>query len=252
MRLRFAVAAITVLAAVPVVAQSDRPAGGTTEDEIALGERLATLLRAGRGVVSQHQALFNDPAIGDKDFDGDRMVSEVEAAYVRRRGEPPVVADMPERDRRLTEAQIEAMREVVNEHENEIDMKDVGFKGFIPAVFGRLVNERFDEKVGTEARIKVTAPEELVRNRKALPDAWETRVIEESFRDPAWPKGLAFTEEVEVSGRPAFRMLLPEYYSASCLACHGSPKGELDVTGYPKEGAAEGDLGGAVSITLFR
>ena len=47
-------------------------------------------------------------------------------------------------------------------------------------------------------------------------------------------------------------MLIPEYYSPSCLTCHGQPKGEIDVSGYPKEGAAEGDLGGAISITLFR
>ena len=36
----------------------------------------------------------------------------------------------------------------------------------------------------------------------------------------------------------------------SCLSCHGEPKGELDITGYPKEGAHEGDLGGIISITL--
>lgn len=99
--------------------------------------------------------------------------------------------------------------------------------------------------------MKVTAPEELVRNRKALPDDWERGVIETRFERPEWPKGDAFTEQVEVGGRPAFRMLMPEYYSASCLTCHGGPAGEVDITGYPKEGRAEGDLAGAVSITLF-
>jgi hypothetical protein len=43
---------------------------------------------------------------------------------------------------------------------------------------------------------------------------------------------------------------VPEYYVASCLSCHGTPKGEIDVTGYPKEGAALGDLGGVISIKL--
>ena len=42
------------------------------------------------------------------------------------------------------------------------------------------------------------------------------------------------------------------YYSASCLQCHGSPKGETDITGYPKEGANKGSLGGVISITLYR
>jgi hypothetical protein len=30
------------------------------------------------------------------------------------------------------------------------------------------------------------------------------------------------------------------------------PKGELDITGYPKEGRKLGDLGGVMTITLFR
>ena len=59
-------------------------------------------------------------------------------------------------------------------------------------------------------------------------------------------------EVAEVDGRPAFRMLLPEYYTDSCLTCHGEPKGEIDVTGYPKEGGKAGDLGGAISIVLFK
>ena len=48
------------------------------------------------------------------------------------------------------------------------------------------------------------------------------------------------------------RTLIPEYYGPSCLTCHGSPQGEIDITGFPKEGAREGDLGGIISITLYR
>ena len=47
-------------------------------------------------------------------------------------------------------------------------------------------------------------------------------------------------------------MMTPDYYPASCLSCHGSPKGETDITGYPKEGAKEGDLGGVISIVLYK
>jgi hypothetical protein len=45
--------------------------------------------------------------------------------------------------------------------------------------------------------------------------------------------------------------MVPRYYDASCLACHGSPKAELDIIGYPKEGKELGDLGGVVSIILY-
>jgi hypothetical protein len=47
-------------------------------------------------------------------------------------------------------------------------------------------------------------------------------------------------------------MMMPEYYAASCLSCHGSPKGETDITGYPKEGGKEGDLGAVISVILFK
>ena len=61
-----------------------------------------------------------------------------------------------------------------------INEKGTGFKGFIPAVFRRLVSETFNGLAENEAVIKVTAPPDLVRNRKARPDAWEKEVIEAS------------------------------------------------------------------------
>lgn len=218
------------------------------EDSVTTGERLAALLRASRTVISSHQKLINDESLGNKDLTGQRVVNEALQIFAQRKGDQ----NLSPLDRQLFDAQVAAIKEVVDEHQGMIDMKGVGFKGFIPATFARLVNERFEEKVGDKAKIKVTAPEDLIRNRKARPDEWEQHVIEHNFLSPDWPKGKSFTEDVEVNGRQSFRMLIPEYYSASCLTCHGGPKGEVDVTGYPKEGKAEGDLGGAISITLFK
>jgi hypothetical protein len=44
--------------------------------------------------------------------------------------------------------------------------------------------------------------------------------------------------------------VLPLFYTKACLSCHGKPKGELDISGYEKEGFKEGDLGGAISVIL--
>lgn len=220
-------------------------------DDVETGERLAAFLRAGRSVISSHQDLINDPAIGPKNLSGERVVTEALETF-QRQGKPAAADSFSESDRLLFDAQIAALREVVDEHQKMINAKGVGFKGFIPATFARLVNERFEEKVGDRAKMKVTAPVNLVRNRKASPDDWEQNIIEQKFLSAGWPKGQSFVEAVEVNGHPSFRMLIPEYYSASCLTCHGMPKGEVDVTGYPKEGAAEGDLAGAISITLFK
>jgi len=133
-----------------------------------------------------------------------------------------------------------------------VNAEDLEFKGFIPAVFARLANEKFGEEMADKASIKVTAPKELVRNRKARPDEWENEIITNKFQNPQWPIGQAFYENTEANGKPAFRMLIPEYYSKSCLTCHGSPKGETDVTGFPKEGGRAGELAGAISITLYK
>jgi hypothetical protein len=152
--------------------------------------------------------------------------------------------------KRLTEAQLTAMTEVLEENQDLINSEGMGFKGFIPAVFARLVNERFVSKLDGTAIVKVTAPPHLVRNRKARPDKWEAAVLKDNFSSSDWPKGQAFYEEVSTDGATAFRMLIPEYYSESCLSCHGGPKGDVDVTGFPKEGGTEGDLAGAISITL--
>lgn len=220
--------------------------------DVATGMRLAELLRAARSVLSNYQPVINDPALGDKHLDGARFTAEATALYAKRTGGQLIPDDLAERDRKLLQAQIEAMREVIDEQQDDINRPGIGFKGFVPAVFARLMNEKFAAKMGNEALVRVTAPEVLVRNRKSLPDDWETRVISEVFSDPERPKDDAYTEVTEVNGRPAFRMLLPEYYTESCLSCHGTPKGEIDITGYPKEGGKAGDLGGAISIVLFK
>jgi hypothetical protein len=226
---------------------------GQTKDEAdtATGERLAEFLRDARAVVSNNQPVINSP--NHKAITSDWITARVIAVYTKNTGSPPWSGDgLTGRDRRLIDAQIASLREVIDEHQNDINRPGVGFKGFVPALFARLMNERFAEKVGDEARIRVTAPRELVRNRKALPDKWETKVITTVFSGPAREKGTAHIESVEVDGRPAFRMLIPEYYTKSCLVCHGTPKGQIDITGYPKEGGKVGDLGGAISIVLFK
>ena len=243
------ISALVVLGA--AILLEPRPIAAADLDDKEMATKLANLLRAGRSVVSANQPLINDPAVGEKSFTGDKLVAEAEAIYAERTGTPLAPEGVSERDKRLIAAQKEAMQRIVDQHQADINKEGVGFKGFIPAVFARLVNEEFESIAGGEARVRVTAPMNLVRNRKARPDAWELEVLETRLLADDWPEGQYYTERVEFEGRPAFRMLFPEYYRASCLSCHGEPRGELDITGYPKEGGKEGDLGGAISIVIF-
>lgn len=220
------------------------------DEEIALN--LANLLRAARAVIAAHQDLINAPGGGDKGLTGEVVLEETITRFQSDNDLDPRAVEPDSRMGRLFQAQMAAIQEVVDEEQGTINRPDVGFKGFVPAVFGRMVNERFKQKVGDEAQIKVTAPVELVRNRGARPDAWESQHIEAELLDPAWPQGQVFAAVTEQNGREAFRILVPEYYSAGCLSCHGEPKGEIDITGYPMEGGQLDDLGGVISITLFR
>lgn len=214
--------------------------------------RLAEFLRSARTVISQHQDLINDPTKNDKGLTGERVLAEATAIYQKQTGENPAAVDPGSMEGKLLRAQSEAIMDVMTENQGTINKPNVGFKGFIPAIFARLVDEKFQEKADGQALIKVTAPEDLVRNRKARPDDWEKAVLIDKFAKPDWPKGQAFSEAASVGGRPAFRLIVPEYYKTSCLSCHGVPKGEMDITGYPKEGGKEGDLGAAISVTLFK
>lgn len=236
---------------VSVVFCPSRVPAQDADDEI-VAVHLAELLRSARTVISQNQTLINDPTRDDKGLTGTVVLATAMAIYEDRTGEDPESVDPDSREGKLLRAQMAAIVDVMSENQGTINAPNVGFKGFIPAVFARLVNENFRNRVGADARIKVTAPEELVRNRRARPDAWEKAVLADKLAKPDWPEGQPFSEVVPVEGRTAFRLIVPEYYAASCLSCHGGPKGETDITGYPKEGGEEGDLGAAISVTLFR
>jgi len=242
--------AVAVALAAATALQSATQAEET--GEMAIAERLAALLQSSRQIVSEHQYLINDPHVGDKHFAGEHVLEEASEIYGDLVGEDLFAADGETRSGRLLQAQMQAIQEVIDENQETINTPGVGFKGFIPETFARLANARFAEIVGDEARIKVTAPMHLVRNRTARPDEWEQTVLEEKLSKDDWPKNQAYSEVVDVYGRPAFRVIFPEYYQASCLVCHGEPAGELDITGYPKEGGEVGELGSATSIVMFR
>lgn len=214
--------------------------------------RLASLLQEARAVIASNQDLINDPKGGDKGLTGARVLEIARTTYLQANGVTPLYDGQDAREARLIEAQMSAIRAIMDENQATINSDGIAFKGFVPAVFARLVNERFSQIVGDEAVIKVTAPPELIRNRKSRPDAWETKIIQDKLATAAWPKEDVFASEAEFKGKNAFRVLVPEFYSEGCLSCHGGPKGEIDVTGYPKEGGHMGDLGGVISISLIQ
>jgi len=222
------------------------------EEDAAIARSLAEMLRDARAIISNNQTKINDPELGDKGLSSKVVLDQAIETYKKNTGVDPMTVDPNSRHGRLLRAMMNAITEVMDAHQSTINAKGIGFKAFIPAVFGRLVGESFARLANGEAELKVTAPRELVRNRKALPDGFEEQIIKAKLEAATWPRGQPYSEMTDAKGRPAYRVMVPEYYAASCLTCHGAPKGEMDITGYPKEGASENDLGGVISITLYR
>ncbi len=214
-------------------------------DDVATSKSLTTLFRASRKVISDNQALINDETKGDKGLSGEVVSRMARENYLK-------AAGLPLPDGKAEHAMLEAVNETMDAAQELINQEGVGFKGFLPAVFARQVATSFSKKMDGKVSIKLTAPKNYVRNRANRPDKWEHNVIENMFRSEGYDAGKPFSETAMVKGKKAFRYILPEYYGESCLGCHGKPKGELDITGGKKEGGEMGELGGAISLSIFK
>jgi len=220
-------------------------------EDAAIAQSLAEMLRDARTVISNNQELINNPELGDKHLTGQVVLDQAVKSYQKATGADPTTIDpKSRRGRLLRDDGLDRRR---NRRQPGDDQREGdGVQRLHPgSVFARLVSEDFNQMAKGEAEVKVTAPPELVRNRKARPDAWEADIMKTKLLTADWPKGQSYSAVVDTNGRPAFRVAVPEYYAGSCLVCHGSPKGEMDLTGYPKEGGKTGDLGAVISITLY-
>ena len=220
------------------------PASAANEAETA--DLLIKFVQSGRQVVSEQQDLINDAAKGDKGFTADVFA---EKAIVKFREKTEIdlsrPTTVPASQQKLLTALLDSGKEVVAEAQMIINRPGIGFKGFIPAVWGRKTGEKFGQKTGI--RLKLTAMDYRYPGNK--PDEFELEVLR-LFSDPSYPKGKDYSRTVTAAGKPALRVMAPEYATAKCLKCHGDPKGERDITGNKKEGIKEGGLAGAISIVL--
>jgi hypothetical protein len=213
-------------------------------DAEEVAAHLIELMKIGSGVVSEHQATINDAAKAEKGFTSDFVADQVMERFKKQtKIDLRIPNVVPQADFYL--ALLQAEKEVVDEAQPVINRQGVGFKGFLHAVFARRVGDHFYKKTGV--RMKLTGID--YRNSNSKPDDFEQEVLR-MFSDPRHPKGQGYVRNTMVDGRPVLRMIDPEYAAASCLSCHGMPKGERDITGMKKEGWKEGAFAGAISLVL--
>ncbi|MGO9519770.1 MAG: DUF3365 domain-containing protein [Candidatus Korobacteraceae bacterium] len=210
---------------------------------------LTTLLHAARQVVSDQ--LGKDNRKTRKDVNGAMLIDLVKAKFAEHSGRPVPNLDPTSAEGQMLKAEMDAMQEVMDEIRPLSGGPHLGLKECPPAVFASRVAERFNQKVGQLGYAKLTASADRGREKPNSPDAWEDHTIKSKFQSAGWKKGELVEQEAQLSGRRAYRMLIPEYYEASCMACHGESKGSEYVPAGKRKSAELGDLGGAISAAIY-
>lgn len=119
------------------------------------------------------------------------------------------------------------------------------FKGLYCSLVGKSVGKLFTMSTDNQYVLRYTRFDP--RNALDAPDAFESAALN-AFYEEGVAEYTGFMENE--TGAREFRYVGAIYLTESCLECHGEPAGELDVTGFPKEGLEVGDIGGAVSISM--
>ena len=219
-------------------------AQATREEAETTAQHLATLLNVGRLIVERNQILIDDPRIGDKGFTPEVFEHEVVDEFNRQTNInlKDLPSLLPSLAKELLPVLLQSSKEVVADAQLVINQRGIGYKNFIPATFGSQAARKFSNR--SHVRMKQTTLNP--RNLKNTPDAYEENVLKRLATQPA--SNTSITEWID--NETTLRALTPIYYSQDCLACHGNPKGILDISGYPREGAQEGDLAGVISIQI--
>ncbi len=207
---------------------------------------LAVLLDSGRNVMNEHQALFEDQDQTEKYFTADVFERQSLEVFRSRSGidlQDLEAARIPVEAKKLLKELVVVSKQVVAEAHAEVNRPGGGHKELIPAIFGARVAARFTER--THVRLKQTAL--APRNPLNAPDAVEQTALE-AFADPSYPREKVISEVTAKS--KSLRLMFPLYTTRKCLECHGDPKGEMDRTGYAREGLRLGQNAGAISVVI--
>jgi len=237
--------ALSFVITMPIIAWA-----GPIEEATETGRLLAILLDAGRGTIAKNQDLINDASKADRGYTSHVFQRQVAEDFRRRTGIALTnleEAKIPEMAKPLLARLMEESKKTIDTYQSVINVSGFAYKGLIPATFGTETATRFQSWSGIY--MKQTAPSHLVRNPKNKPDDYESAIFSRFTTSNSDQGPEQVFSEVTDDGKYV-RVLLPLFYQKACLSCHGEPKGQRDISGYPREGAREGELGGAISVKI--
>lgn len=154
-------------------------------------------------------------------------------------------AELTQQARALA-ANMESVWEFMNKNQDKINYDSQGnfeFKGLQCSIAGRSVGAFFSRDTDYVVRYVSDTP----RNRADEPDSLEQAALDAFREDSSLQEYYAYDER---DGQRIFRYVEPMVLDTSCLSCHGEPAGEIDLSGYPREGFPEGYVYGALSMSI--
>ena len=149
---------------------------------------------------------------------------------------------------RVLNASVNAAWDFVEFEQDNINYDRDGvynFKGIYCSLVGKSVGRLFS--IEMDYRYELSYTRDDPRNARDAPDEFEQAALDQFNRGGVSEYYDIVTNE---EGQHVFRYVAAIYLEENCMDCHGGVKGEIDVTGFEKEGMAVGDLGGAVSIVM--
>ena len=243
--------ALLLLTALPVAAEQvgARAKGGFPEsffmekvpraEAKVTAEKLARAVIAARMIIFAYAGKFVDPTLGDKGFSGAAFENQWRSAV-----EPDLIDATPSQ-KRIFEKLFWAGRQVIDNNQERLNTKGVGWKNFLPAKWEREMGQVFTARTG----IVIKQPGRAYRSPMNAPDETERSALEHYIK-AGHAENSPLTSYSKWGKQEVYRHMEPIRLIPPCLGCHGKPKGEADMLGFEKDGLESGDIIGVMSVTI--
>jgi HAMP domain-containing protein len=143
--------------------------------------------------------------------------------------------------------QMGAVWDFMSSNQDRLDLSaysdDGEYFGLNCAIAGRSIGQLFTGRSDYVTRYVNFGP----RNKSDEPDSFESEALDAFYADGSLTE---YCSIADYRGEEVFRYLAPMRVNKNCLECHGEPVGEIDKTGFAREGWLEGEVGGAISIVI--
>lgn len=225
-----------------------------------IASELSNIFKACRAVVAKNPQYIHEPqtTITEATIEDvvAKMKRDVKVFYkgFTKKPYPEEIESIVGTYRKQMEASFEkTLRDYVA---GTIDLKWTGENEYVKKWDGKLLPARFaaqsaanfSKLTGGKVTVKLTTSNQLVVNTDNKPDAWESEVIEQNllmttFKKPGAPQ---IKDDAE-----SYRYMLPEYYLAGCITCHGTDEGQEGYSIHPtKLDRSLFQFAGGISITI--